>query len=118
MTWKGKSDKLGISRKHREINFYIQEPDKLSELFEAIGLEQYARQEKYRTSWTYQDWRFDLDEYPGMPPYLEIEGSSEESIQDAVITLELTGHQTSQEGERMLIQKEYNLDWYNMSFSA
>ncbi len=82
----------------------------------AMGLERYAHQEKRRTSWLYKRWRFDLDQYPGMPAYLEIEGSSENHIRQALELLGLSGHKTSSEGERILIQKEYGLNWYNMRF--
>ncbi|MBX4205551.1 MAG: CYTH domain-containing protein [Candidatus Doudnabacteria bacterium] len=116
VTWKGKSDILGASRTHKEINFSIQDGEKLSDLFGQIGLEKYAHQEKFRTSWTLRDWRFDLDQYPGMPAYLEIEGKSENHIQEAIKLLALEDHKHSSEGERLLIQTEYKLDWYNMKF--
>src|SRR3989344_7430705 len=50
MTWKARSDILGTARKHKEINFDITEPEKLADLFEELGLEEYAHQEKDRTS--------------------------------------------------------------------
>lgn len=50
VTWKAKSDILGIARKHKEINFPIADAEKLSDLFQEIGLEKYAHQEKDRTS--------------------------------------------------------------------
>jgi adenylate cyclase class 2 len=117
VTWKGKSDKLGASRQHKEINFEVMEPGKASLLFEALGLERYAHQDKDRTSWVYKDWRFDLDQYPGMPVYLEIEGRDEEHIQEAINLFDLSKYETSAEGERVLIQKKYGLNWYDMRFS-
>jgi adenylate cyclase, class 2 len=116
VTWKGKSDVLGAARKHKEINFKFDDPEKLSDLFLEIGLKKYAHQEKDRISWKLQNWQFDLDQYPGMPAYLEIEGQSEEHIQEALQLLGLKGQKTSSEGERVLIQTEYGLDWYNMRF--
>lgn len=116
VTWKGKADQQGVSRKVREISFLIDHPTELAALFEGIGLEQYAHQEKYRTSWEYQGWRFDLDVYPGIPPFLEIEGLSEEHVQEAVDLLGLAEHSTHTDGERTLIQDRYQKDWYNMKF--
>ncbi len=116
VTWKGESDVLGASRKHKEISFETAEPDKMMDLFAELGLEKYAYQEKDRISWIYKDWRFDLDQYPGMPSYLEIEGSSENHIQEAIEILDLKNHEISSEGERTLIQNKYDLDWYNMKF--
>jgi adenylate cyclase, class 2 len=116
VTWKAKSDILGTARKHKEINFNIEEPDKLGDLFEELGLEKYAHQEKDRTSFTYKDWQFDIDQYPDMPAFLEIEGKSEDHVKEAIKLLGLENNKTWAKGERILIQDTYNLDWYNMKF--
>lgn len=116
VTWKAKSDILGTARKHKEINFEIAEPEELGDLFEEIGLEKYAHQEKDRISFTYKNWRFDIDQYPKMPAFLEIEGESEENIKEAMKLLGLEANRTWAKGERILIQELYNLDWYDMKF--
>lgn len=116
VTWKGRSEVLGTARRHREINLTVSDHAACGELFEEVDLERYAHQEKYRTSWELKDWRFDLDEYPGMPPYLEIEGQSEEHVTEAVRLLGLTGHRASPEGEKVLIESEYGLNWCDMKF--
>lgn len=116
VTWKAKSEILGTARKHKEINFLTQDPEKLSDLFEELGLEKYAHQEKERTSFIYKDWQFDIDQYPGMPAYLEVEGQSEEHIKEAMVLLGLENSPTWAKGERILIQDTYGLDWYNMVF--
>jgi adenylate cyclase class 2 len=116
VTWKAKSDILGTARKHKEINFFIQEPKKLSDLFEELGLEKYAHQEKDRISFSFKDWKFDLDQYPKMPAFLEIEGNSEKHIKEAMRLLGLENNRTWVDGERTLIENIYKLDWYNMNF--
>ncbi len=116
VTWKAKSDILGTARKHKEINFKIAEPDRLADLFEELGLESYAYQEKNRTSFKYKEWRFDLDQYPKMPAFLEIEGKSEEHVKEAMKLLGIFKHKTWAKGERVLIQEVYGLDWYDMRF--
>jgi len=116
VTWKARSEKLGKSRTHKEINFKVGDAGAVGEFLKELKLENNAHQEKFRISWELKDWRFDLDEYPGMPAYLEIEGTSEEHIQEAIRILGLKNHKTSNEGERILIQKEYGLDWYRMRF--
>ncbi len=92
------------------------EPEKLSDLFEELGLEKYAHQEKDRVSFTLKDWQFDIDQYPKMSAYMEIEGKSEEHIHEALKLLHLENNKTSAQGERILIQETYGLDWYNMRF--
>lgn len=116
VTWKAKSNILGTTRKHKEINFNIAEPEKLSDLFEELGLEKYAHQEKDRTSFTYKKWQFDIDDYPKMPAFIEIEGESEEHVKEAMKLLGLKNNRTWAKGERILIQEIYNLDWYDMRF--
>ncbi len=116
VTWKGKSDVLGAARKHAEINFMVQDSEKLGELFEGIGLEKYAYQEKKRTSFVLRDWVFEIDEYPKMPPFLEIEGKIEEHVKEAIKLLKLEKNRTWATGERKLIQEVYKLDWYEMKF--
>ncbi len=116
VTWKVKSDILGIARKHKEINFDIAEPEKLEDLFEELDLEKYAHQEKDRVSFAYKNWQFDIDQYPKMPAFLEIEGNSEENVKEAMKLLGLENNRTWAEGERILIQDTYGLDWYDMKF--
>ena len=118
VTWKGRSTVLGASRTHKEIDFRVHNPDEMAELFESIELRNYAHQEKDRTSWTLKDWKFDLDRYPGIPPYLEIEGHDEDHIQEAIKLLGLLGHTTSPEGEKVLIHDQYKVDWYDMRFEV
>jgi len=116
VTWKAKSEFLGVASKHKEINFFTESPAELGDLFEEIGLEKYAHQEKDRTSFKYQDYSFDIDQYPGMPAFLEIEGPSEGKIQEAIKLLGLESKRTWAKGERILIQDVYGLDWYDMKF--
>jgi hypothetical protein len=110
------ADNVPAPRKHKEINFIIPEPEKLSDLFEEIGLELYAHQEKDRMTYIYKDWQFDIDQYPKMPALLEIEGRSDKSIRVAIDMLALNNNKTWAKGERILIQDIYGLDWYDMRF--
>ncbi|MDB5204072.1 MAG: hypothetical protein JWP09_100 [Candidatus Taylorbacteria bacterium] len=116
VTWKAKSVVEGNVRKHKEINFMIDEPEKLADLFEEIELEIYAHQEKYRTSFILKDWQFDIDEYPQMPAFIEIEGQSALHVNEAMKLLGIENNKTWADGERTLVQDVYNLDWFNMNF--
>ena len=116
VTWKPISKILGTARMHKEINFLIEEPEKLADLFEELGLEKYAHQEKDRVSFSYKDWMFDIDQYPQMPAFMEIEGHSEEHVKEAMKLLGLENNRTWADGERTLIENIYKLDWFNMNF--
>ena len=115
VTWKGDPKTMGIAKVRREINFLVEEPKKVADLFKELGLEKYAYQEKDRTTFVLKDWRFDIDQYPGEPPYLEIEGHSEDHLKEGMKLLGLENNRTSNKGERVLI-KEMGIDWYNMKF--
>lgn len=115
VTWKGDPRTIRIAKVRREINFSVEEPEQVAHLFKELGLEQYAHQEKDRTSFALKDWHFDIDQYPGMPPYLEIEGNSEEHLKEGMKLLGLENNRTSNKGERILIQ-EMSIDWYKMHF--
>lgn len=115
-TWKPKSKHQGLIRINRDINFLIEEPEKLDELFMELSLEKYAYQEKDRTSYKYKNWLFEIDEYPGMPAFLEIEGNSEEHIKKGMKLLGIEKNRTWNDGEKSLINKVYNLDWNTMKF--
>ena len=118
ITWKGKSTSLGVSHSRPEINLSIDDPSQYAEFFKAIDLAPYAHQEKDRRSFTLGDWRFDLDTYPGMAPYLEIEGPSEASIKAAMKKLGIEKNRTWNQGERRLIQEVYGLNWHAMRFKS
>ena len=116
VTWKAKSDILGTARKHKEIDFRIEDKEKLSDLFEELDLEIYAFQEKDRISFKLENWLIEIDQYPNMPAFLEIEGESEDHVNEAIAKLDLKENKTWADGERILIQNTYGLDWYNMKF--
>jgi adenylate cyclase class 2 len=114
--WKSLPEIVGNTRQSKEITVDVSDVDKAKMLLEAIGLTHYAHQEKDRISYVYKDWNFDLDQYPGMPAYLEIEGKSSEHVEEAIKLLDVSTYQAISEGERKLIQEKYGLDWSNMRF--
>ena len=116
VTWKAKSEIIGNVRKHKEINFIIEDKEKLSDLFLELGLDVYAHQEKKRKSFIYKDWVFEIDDYPKMPAFLEIEGDSKEHINEAMKLLSIENNRTWTDGEKSLIKKIYKLNWHDMKF--
>lgn len=116
MTWKGISTKGASSRSHKEINIQLNDPESFGDLLCEIGLEKYAHQEKDRQSWVLGDMKIDIDTYPQMPTYAEIEGNTDEAIVQAIELLQLQSREKSTEGERILIMEKYNLDWLDMRF--
>jgi len=54
VTWKGDPKTIGIAKVRREINFVVEDPEKVADLFKELGLEQYAHQEKDRVSFSFK----------------------------------------------------------------
>lgn len=116
ISWKSLPKITGNTRHSDEVNINASDAALAKKLFENIGLENYALQEKDRISFSLKGWNFDLDQYPGMPAYLEIEGKSHEHVQEAIKLLKLENHRSIGEGEKKLIENEYKLNWSNMRF--
>lgn len=116
VTWKAKSDLIGVARKHKEINVIVDSHEKMQDIFIELGLVSYAHQEKNRVSWTLDGVQFDFDTYPGMPSYLEIEAGSVDEINKMITMLGLENHETWNDGERTLIENKYKLNWSEMRF--
>lgn len=116
VTWKGPYKVIGNSHQGKEINVLVDNHEKMRMIFESLGFVVYAHQEKKRMSWKLNNVQFDLDTYPNVPPYLEIEAGSEEEINDLIGKLDLKNYESWNNGERILIEEKYKLDWYNMHF--
>ncbi len=116
VTWKAKSVHDSVSRSHKEINVIVDSHEAMRDLFEEIDLELYAHQEKKRESWKFENAQFDIDTYPNMPPFLEIEAESNEAIQNLLEKFQIQNLPLYHDGERTLIENKYALNWCEMRF--
>ncbi|MEI6345790.1 MAG: CYTH domain-containing protein [bacterium] len=66
----------------QEIEVKVSDYDKTALLLESIGMVLKFAQEKKRTRWVLGDIQFDLDEWPRLKPYLEIESTSWEKVDE------------------------------------
>lgn len=66
----------------REIEFSISDYAKACAFLEAIGLTTKAVQESKRETWQLEDCEIMLDEWPWIPPYIEIEAPTEAIVRD------------------------------------
>ena len=53
-----------------------------NDLLEALGYSYKSYQEKERISYVFDDHEIDIDTWPGIPTYFEVEGSSEEDLEN------------------------------------
>ena len=63
-----------------EIEVKVSSYDKTIELFEAIGLKVISEQHTRREMWELDDVEVSLDDWPWLPPMLELEGPSEAAL--------------------------------------
>ncbi len=78
--------KTGIEAAN-EIETTVDDFDATKALLEASGMIFHTYQESRRETWKLGDVEVVIDEWPWMPPYIEIEGDNEASIREAAATL-------------------------------
>ncbi len=69
----------------KELEVYVDDFTTMKKIFESIGLQEYAQARKHRTSFELNGVRFEIDKFPNVPPFLEIEAPTLEKLKAAVI---------------------------------
>lgn len=64
----------------REVEFQVEDFNKANEFLEKIGFESRSYQENERIQYILNNVEIDIDSWPMIPPYMEIEGKSEKEI--------------------------------------
>ncbi|MGW6699833.1 class IV adenylate cyclase [Nocardia sp. NPDC055049] len=72
-----------------EIETVVGDLDSMAEILITIGLQEVRYQENYREEWRLGDIVFDLDTWPDLPTFLEIEGPDESAVRRAAADLGL-----------------------------
>jgi adenylate cyclase, class 2 len=75
-----------------EIETTVGSFEEMEKLFTAIGLEKYSYQESKRETWQIGNVKVELDEWPWLNPYIEIEGFDEGDIKYATEKLGFNWH--------------------------
>ncbi len=73
----------------QEIEVVVSDFDKTAELILALGFIEKFYQENKRTRWVKDGVEFDIDTWPELEPYLEIEAPSWEKVDEAIKLLRL-----------------------------
>ncbi|OGI67073.1 hypothetical protein A2823_00865 [Candidatus Nomurabacteria bacterium RIFCSPHIGHO2_01_FULL_41_91] len=66
----------------REIELEVSDLEKCSKFFEKVGLKAMRQLEKYRHTFKLGDVTFDIDSWPKIPAYVEMEGPSVEALKN------------------------------------
>lgn len=95
---RNESDKITLSYKQlndrtlygtKEVNVIVDDFDRTCSFLESIGLKNYALQETKRESWEIDGTEIELDTWPWIPTFMEIEAKSEEKLKEVAAKLGL-----------------------------
>ena len=92
-----------------EIEFDITDFNAAQLLFEKIELVCYRRQQKKRHTLTLGEVTIDIDTWPRIPTYVELEGPSEETLRKTAHDLGLDWKDAVTKDARWIIENQYNI---------
>ena len=111
-------NKILVSYKHHqkhtatgtyEIEFEVNDFNKAKLFLESLGLVAFRQQEKKRHTFRLGSITLDIDTWPNIPTYLEIEGNSEEDLKHTAQKLGLDYKKAIFENARIVIEKYYKV---------
>ena len=91
----------------------ISDIENMCEILKATGLELSRRQQKLRHTFKLPGVTFDIDTWPRIPAYIEIEGENETIIRESAEKLGLDWKDVKYENAGKVLKKFYNLDLVN-----
>lgn len=100
----------------KEIEFGISSTEQTIKFLEEIGLVAYRRQQKKRHKFQIDGVTIDIDTWPSVPTYVELEGPSEEALKEIVAKLEFDWKDAEFESPRYLIENRYDIPVSKLKF--
>lgn len=92
-----------------EIEFEIGDINKACDFLEAVDLKFARTQEKKRHSFKLKNVTLDIDEWPTIPAYIELEGESEQDLKEVAKLLDLDWGKVILENAKIVIEKYYKI---------
>ena len=92
-----------------EIEFGIDDFEKAELFFQKIGLNPYRHQQKYRHTFKLDGVTFDIDTWPKIPTYVELEGGSEEALKKAAKAVGYEWNDAEFHTAQWLIENKYKI---------
>jgi adenylate cyclase class 2 len=92
-----------------EIEFEVSDFKKAELLFEKVGLRPYRHQQKYRHTFILNGVTFDIDTWPKIPTYVEIEGESETALKKAATAVGYKWKDVVFHNARWVIENKYKI---------
>lgn len=88
--------------------------EKTVAFLEQLGLEKFREQEKKRHSYALDRVQIDIDTWPFIPTYVELEGKTEKALRDIAKKLGLDWKKAVFENAGTVIQKYYHIDVFSL----
>ncbi len=99
-----------------EIDFEVGDFKKAELLLEKIGLKAYRHQQKYRHTFILEGVSFDIDTWPKIPTYVELEGDSEDVLKKAAEAVGLNWSDAEFHNASWVIENKYNIPVRSMKW--
>ncbi|MEI7579490.1 MAG: CYTH domain-containing protein [bacterium] len=114
LKYKAKKEENSKVKNEVENNIHLTKDEwaLIEKTFLLAGLTVIARQEKQRTSYILNQIKFDIDTWPTMPSYVEIEASTEKEIEDGIRILKIKNPVLSNLSGQKLFSK-YGINFYS-----
>ncbi len=99
-----------------EIEFTVSSADKAEALLERLGYEVFRYQQKLRHTFKLGEVIVDIDTWPRIPTYVELEGPSVELLKEAAMNLNLDWEKVEMRDPKTVIEDVYNVPLRNMQW--
>ncbi len=99
-----------------EIEFEIGDAEKCAAFLEKMHVILWRTQEKKRHTFQLRGVTIDIDTWPRVPTYVELEGSSEEDLRDVAKKLGLDWEKVIMENAQRVIEKYYHIPLSKMKY--
>jgi len=92
-----------------EIEFVVSDAEMAQALLAKLGYPGFRQQEKYRHTLVLDGVTFDIDTWPHIPTYVELEGSSEAALKQAAEKVGLAWIEAVVDNPRKIIEERYGI---------
>ncbi len=114
-------DKLKLSlsqftkgNKKETIKLFVSREEELTDLFKGLGLIPISKCKSYRTSYEWEGIDFDIDEFPKIPTFMEIDlANTDQKLSDILKLLDLKDKKITKKGT-LEIYRRYGFDYLKL----
>ncbi len=99
-----------------EIELIVNDFEKARAFLQAVGLTEYRQQEKRRHSFRLGEVSIDIDEWPKIPAYVELEGENEPALKEAAKQLSLEWSTANSSNAAWVIENVYHIPVRQLKF--